>query len=1022
MKKLLIICMILVLLLCALGTAAWMYAPTIGLRLLGQAIGGTVQASRVERGYREGLIVVTLDDVALKGSVEGAIKKWHLRIDPWRGFRIAYVGVTDFELIVNVKDSKGKVDIVPIPVDLVELKNGVLQFKGQTYRVRQLTVRNLNSDGQIEFELDGGIDGLGNFKSKGKGFLKDKRSEIEGELSYSRLDMSKVLRGYEGFLGGSGRFTLREMRLNCTISVEANDFVMRETFLREPLRVTHAIARAEVVMLLEKLKVDVHLDNLFFKEVPVDLKFTVTGKDFNGLELRTGFLAVSDVKKYIDLTPFADRGSDIIALLKDGSIMVKKLTFTNPKPFLAEFDLANVSVARGDIEVRAITGKVTLTDDALLVSNAKGSLQRSTFHDVSGRIPFAADKDITGTGKFSFDLRDLSAFLEPDSIRFTGGTTDGEVEVKGREDTGLTVAGTGTVREAEIVWGGIALKASGQYRFTDHEAFFEPLVVSRGDSQVTLDGSLQKDTVRLNLNGTIGAPELSALLKLPYSIDGVITATGDVLKEKGMLSARGELSLKEFSLDIPGIVSKPKGIESTIAGVVQWDGASARFESLTCSLTDAILRASGEVSADRVNDLKAELSAPRLETLSKYIFPERVQMSGNGRLGVSAREVRFPIREIPEVTGVLELHEGVVQLPFLLKPLTEIELAADLKGERSTANLTKLRIGNSLLRSASASLDRTRSPNFVLMIDMEHLELADLAGPEERRFRVPVIDKESLLAGLSGELKIGSRYLVQNDFAANSVELSGTFRDRILLVQKIAGKVFDGSFSFEGGVDLSGDAPALHVSGEATDIKGGLILRLFDPESRILEATGKVSGNLRSTGSDSEELLRGLGGSVTLVSRNGAIRKWNLLSKILGLLNVYDSFRGKIDFGQEGLPYRVTSLTLKGGEGVFTTDDFLLNSPSMVIVGQGSVNFSQATVDGKLVVSPLVALNRTIDYIPILRSIFKRKEGGFLAVTFDVKGPMRDPEVSPSYVDTIGKRLLEILKNILLLPIQVFQQ
>jgi len=82
MKKLLVIGVILVLLLCALGVAAWMYAPVIGLRLLGQAIGGTVQASSVERGYKEGLLVFTLDGVALKGSVEGTIKKWHLRINP----------------------------------------------------------------------------------------------------------------------------------------------------------------------------------------------------------------------------------------------------------------------------------------------------------------------------------------------------------------------------------------------------------------------------------------------------------------------------------------------------------------------------------------------------------------------------------------------------------------------------------------------------------------------------------------------------------------------------------------------------------------------------------------------------------------------------------------------------------------------------------------------------------------------------------------------------------------------------
>jgi len=1020
MKKLLVIGVILVLLLCALGVAAWMYAPVIGLRLLGQAIGGTVQASSVERGYKEGLLVFTLDGVALKGSVEGTIKKWHLRINPWKGFHIAYVGLTDFEL--SVKDSQGKVDLVPIPVELAELKNGTLTYKGQTYRVRHITVKNLNADGQIEFDLDGGIEGLGDFKSKGKGFLKDKRSEIEGELSYSRLNMSKVLNGYEGFLGGSGRFALREEKLSCTISVEANDFAMRETFLREPLRVTHALARAEVVMLLEKMKVEVHLDNLFFKEVPVDLKFRLTGKDFNGLELRTGFLAVSDVKRYIDLTPFADRGSDILALLKDGSIMVKKLTFTNPKPFLAEIDLADVSIARGNLEVREVTGIVKLTDDALLVSNTKGSLQRSTFHDVNGRVPFAAEEEIEGKGKFSVDLRDLSAFMEPDGIRFTGGTTDGEIELRVHEERGLTVAGTGTVSKAEIVWGKVALTASGRYRFSDQDVILEPLVVSKGDSQMTLAGSLKKDAVRLNLNGTIGAPELSALLDLPYRLDGVVAATGDLVKEKETFSAKGELSLKELSLNIPGIVNKGKGIESTITGAAQWDGASVRFESLTCGLADAVLQASGQVSRDRIRDLKAQLNAPHLETLSKMFFLEGMRVSGSAKLGVSAREVRFPIREIPEVAGALELHEGVVQLPFFVKPLREIELVADLKAGRSTVNLTKLRIGNSVLRNAALSLDRTESSKFSLMIDMEHLEPADLVGPEERKFRIPVIDKESLLAGLSGDLKIRAQRMAHHDLVASSVEVSGAFTDRALLVQKLTGQVLDGGFNFEGRADLSGDVPVLQISGDARDIKGGLLIRLFDPESNVLVATGRVNGSLSSTGGDTEDLLRNLQGSIAVVSRNGVIRKWNLLSKILGLLNVYESLRGKISFGQEGMPYKVTALTLRGEKGVFSTDDFLLDSPSMVIVGQGSVNLPQGTLDGKLVVSPLVALNRTIDYIPILRSIFKRREGGLMHVTYDVKGPLQDPQLSTSYVDTVGKRLLDVLKNIILLPIEVFQK
>jgi len=90
-----------------------------------------------------------------------------------------------------------------------------------------------------------------------------------------------------------------------------------------------------------------------------------------------------------------------------------------------------------------------------------------------------------------------------------------------------------------------------------------------------------------------------------------------------------------------------------------------RFESLTCGLADAVLQASGQVSRDRIRDLKAQLNAPHLETLSKMFFLEGMRVSGSAKLGVSAREVRFPIREIPEVAGALELHEGSYSFLFL---------------------------------------------------------------------------------------------------------------------------------------------------------------------------------------------------------------------------------------------------------------------------------------------------------------------------------------------------------------------
>jgi hypothetical protein len=138
---------------------------------------------------------------------------------------------------------------------------------------------------------------------------------------------------------------------------------------------------------------------------------------------------------------------------------------------------------------------------------------------------------------------------------------------------------------------------------------------------------------------------------------------------------------------------------------------------------------------------------------------------------------------------------------------------------------------------------------------------------------------------------------------ANNVELSGVHRQGAR-GQKLTGHLLD-AVSLKVGLTCRETCLYGRFPGR-TGCQGG-VLRLFDPESNVLVATGRVYGNFRSTGGDREELVRNLEGTIAMISRNGVIRKWNLLSKILGLLNVYDSFRGKVKLGQEGMPYTVTA-------------------------------------------------------------------------------------------------------------------
>ena len=160
---------------------------------------------------------------------------------------------------------------------------------------------------------------------------------------------------------------------------------------------------------------------------------------------------------------------------------------------------------------------------------------------------------------------------------------------------------------------------------------------------------------------------------------------------------------------------------------------------------------------------------------------------------------------------------------------------------------------------------------------------------------------------------------------------------------------------------------------------------------------------------------------MTIYNSDGVIRKWNLLAKIFGALNLYDLLRGKVDFGQNGLGYTKFGATFTGSKGVFHTSNFLLDSPSMVLTGNGQLDLNKNEIDGIVNVSPLIVLDRTLDQIPIVRTILKEPGQGFLYLSYYIKGPLDDPEISSNVISTIGSKTLETLKNILTLPIGVFE-
>ena len=200
----------------------------------------------------------------VKGKAEGQIGRCDIELVPSRGVYIKRFIMSDFDL--KVKKDGGRLDFLPAPVELAEIKRGILDYNGRKYTVRELRVTNFNTGKTMEFTLDGGIEGIGDVKTHGEGIFGDKHSDIKGEYSLSALNIARVLTDYEGLVDSRGHFTYRDEKFTMDGEAEAAYFSIMEKFLVRRIAVEHEQCRVHATWV--DGTADVALEGLSFKGAP----------------------------------------------------------------------------------------------------------------------------------------------------------------------------------------------------------------------------------------------------------------------------------------------------------------------------------------------------------------------------------------------------------------------------------------------------------------------------------------------------------------------------------------------------------------------------------------------------------------------------------------------------------------------------------------------------------------------------------------------------------------------------------
>lgn len=190
----------------------------------------------------------------------------------------------------------------------------------------------------------------------------------------------------------------------------------------------------------------------------------------------------------------------------------------------------------------------------------------------------------------------------------------------------------------------------------------------------------------------------------------------------------------------------------------------------------------------------------------------------------------------------------------------------------------------------------------------------------------------------------------------------------------------------------------------------------------------RLVGSIRGHGRNPNGIYPSLSGKAEVLLENGRILKSNewAVWKIIGLLNLLTVLQGKVDFEKEGLPYDRISGTFAVQQGLFQTENVVIDSPILKITAAGNYALPTDQLDLVMAVSPFGAYSKLLKAIPLFGRILAGERKGLATAMFAVKGAVEDPEVtympvkSFAYgVSGLAQLAVDVLTNTLLLPLDL---
>jgi uncharacterized protein involved in outer membrane biogenesis len=215
------------------------------------------------------------------------------------------------------------------------------------------------------------------------------------------------------------------------------------------------------------------------------------------------------------------------------------------------------------------------------------------------------------------------------------------------------------------------------------------------------------------------------------------------------------------------------------------------------------------------------------------------------------------------------------------------------------------------------------------------------------------------------------------------------------------------------GVGIIVDKPdtlEFNVTPKIQRVPVSTFLKWLDVSNADMTGRVNLTGNLESVGKDGAERRRNLNGSFNLTIEDGAIHRLRILIQILNLLDLSRWFTLKLpDLSKQGIRFRKITGDFKVANGVYSTDNLVVDSDDLRMTGAGKINVPKDEIDFVVAVRPFAALDTAINYIPLIGRGIAAIKNSFLVASFNVTGSVDRPTITPAPLSTLSEVFLSVL-------------